>query len=161
MSSEAQRRLQRSRSSERALGRHLIENDGPDPHLAPGGGIASSTGRVGHITALQYDVVSKTYAAENKQVQMPMILYKWWTLICQVAKQHGKEPLLRWEPSNENKPAYIQPMVIITQARHADLLAYEKLYEDKQEAARKVTTSAVRSYSKEDQLRRSGGRKRK
>lgn len=158
MVTDQQRRLKRSKASERALGRHLIENDGPDPRLAPGGGIVSSTGRVGHISALQYDVVSRTYAAENKQVVMPAILFRWWLQICQVARSNGKEPLLRWEPSNTDAPRGVEPMVIITQSRHADLLAYEGLFTEKQEAARR---SVGRAYSKEDQLRRSGGRKRK
>lgn len=159
MTSEQVRRLNRSKASERALGDHLIKNDGPDPSLLPGGGIVSSRGRVGHITGLQFDVLSRSYAAENKQVVMPAILYRWWVQICQVAKGQGKHPILRWEPSNEDKPRDVQPMIIITQARHADLLAYERLFEDKQEAGRSAVQG--RSYSKADQLARSGGRKRK
>jgi hypothetical protein len=158
MTSEQVRRLNRSKASERGLGDHLIQNDGPDPHLVPGGGIVSSRGRVGHITGLQFDVLSKTYAAENKQVVMPANLYRWWVQICQVAKGQSKQPLLRWEPSNENKPRDVQPMVIITQSRHADLLAYEKLYDTVQEAA-KTTTNAVRAYPKEKQLAHSRKRK--
>lgn len=161
MSNEIQRRLKRSKASERELGRHLISNDGVDPRLTPGGGIASSTGRVGHITGLQYDVASKTYAAENKQVAMPMILFKWWLQICQVAKGAGKEPLLRWEPSNEDAPRGIEPMIVVTQSRHTDLLSYERLYTDTQDAARRTTTSAVRGYSKEQQTAKSPGRGKK
>lgn len=160
--SDIQRRQRKAKDSERKLGRHLIENDGPDPAMMPGGGIVSSTGRVGHITGLQFDVRSRTYAAENKNVKMPAILFDWWLQICQVAKGQGKEPLLRWEPSNEDAPRGIEPMVVITQTRHADLLAYEKVFTEKQEAAKTSTTSGFRPYSKEEQIKRSktrGGKK--
>lgn len=159
---DIQRRQRKAKDSERKLGRHLIENDGPDPHMMPGNGIVSTTGRVGMITGLQYDVRSKTYAAENKQVKMPAILFDWWLQICQVAKGQFKEPLLRWEPSNDDAPRGIEPMVIITQSRHADLLAYEKVFTEKQEEAARSTTSGFTPYSKEAQLKNSkprGGKK--
>lgn len=129
VTSDIQRRIKRSKQSERDLGHWLKEHDGPDPRFW---GIASSTGRVGHITALQYDVVSKTYAAENKQVKMPAKFIQWWMQIIDVANREGKEPLLRIEPTNVltgtlRKKA--PEMHILTASRHAELLRIAKDYE--------------------------------
>lgn len=153
---DIQRRQRRAKQEERDLGKHLIEGDGPDPLLRPGGGIASSTGRVGMITAMQYDVVSRTYAAESKLVRMPSILLGWWVQICQVAEGAGKEPLLWWTPSNEDAPRAVKTLVAITESRHKDLLAYERLFLDKQSTAPKAL-----GYSKADQVAKSPGQKKK
>jgi hypothetical protein len=127
--SDSQKRFRRSKQSERDLGHWLLENDGPDLRFK---GIASSTGRVGHITSLQFDVVSKSYAAENKQVKVPARLYRWWKQILQVAQDQNKEALLRIEPTNietgpnpqlRKKPGSLH---IITEDRHAELLRAEK-----------------------------------
>jgi hypothetical protein len=102
-----------------------MEYDGPDPRLK---GIASSTGRVGHITQLQFDVASKTYAAENKQVRLPARMFKWWLQILDVARDHDKEALLRIEPTNE--PLGLRKKVpslhVITEERHRELLEAER-----------------------------------
>lgn len=125
---DAQRRLRKSKRSERTLGHWLMEHDGPDPRLS---GIASTTGRVGHITQLQYDVASKTYAAENKNVKVPARLWKWWCQIIDVAIGQGKEPLLRIEPTNE--PLGLRKkypsLHILTEDRHAELLRIERNYD--------------------------------
>lgn len=116
---ENQRRLRRSKQSERDLGHYLLLHNGPDPTFRL---ISSSTGRVGHITELQFDVVSLDYAAENKNVKMPKKLLGWWDQIVQVAKAHGKQPMLRIVPTNEGKH---EEMHIITSERHAELLDIE------------------------------------
>ena len=133
--SDIQRRIKKSKQSERDLGHWLILNDGPDPRLVYGA--AASTGRVGHITALQYDVASKTYAAENKNVKLPIKFVQWWMQIIDVAAREGKEPLLRIEPSNVlvGPRKKVPEMHIITAERHAELLKYEKDYEQVAEDA--------------------------
>lgn len=120
---ENQRRLRRSKQSERDLGHWLLEHNGPDEFYMR---IASSTGRVGQITDLQFDVVSKTYAAENKLVKVPKKLLGWWEQIVTIAAKHNKEPLLRIVPSNEGKHPELH---IITKERHERLLDMEKLYD--------------------------------
>jgi hypothetical protein len=123
--SDIQRRIKRSKQSERDLGHWLTKHDGPDARLR---GIASSTGRVGHITNMRYDVTSKTYAAENKQVRLPVKLLNWWLLINDVAREQRKEALLRIDPSNLplGSRKTIPEMHIITKERHAELLSFEE-----------------------------------
>jgi hypothetical protein len=116
---ENQRRLQRSKQSERDFGKFLLEHDGSDPFWSQ---VASSTGRVGQITDLQFDVVSRTYAGENKLVKVPKKLLGWWAQIVDVAAKHNKEPLLRIVPSNEGE---YEEMHIITKSRHQHLLELE------------------------------------
>lgn len=118
--SEAQRRLDRSKQSERDLGHWLLDYNGHDPVFKH---IASSTGRVGHITELQFDVVSKHYAAENKHVKVPKKLLGWWEQIVSIAEKHGKQPLLRLDPSNDGKHPELH---IITKERHEHLLSLER-----------------------------------
>lgn len=114
--------MRRSKQSERDLGKFLLEVNGPDPIFK---NITSSTGRVGHITDLQMDVISYDYAAENKLVKVPKKLLAWWMQINDVAAKHHKKPLLRIVPSNEGRfPA----MHIISEERHADLLRIEALF---------------------------------
>lgn len=125
MSTEAQRQLRRSKESERRLGRWLLEHDGPDPQFLPGGGIVTSTGRIGHINELQVDVLSKTYAAENKQMKVPASTWRFWVKIVGRAREMGKEPLLRFEPTNEEH-RNIPILHVISEERHAELLRAER-----------------------------------
>jgi hypothetical protein len=122
--SDAQRRLRRSKQSERDLGKFLLAYNGPDPFYSL---ISSSTGRVGHITELQFDVVSIDYAAENKNVRLPKRLMVWWDQIVDIAAKHKKQPLLRIDPTNEGKH---QELHIITADRHRALLEIEKLWRE-------------------------------
>jgi len=122
--SEAKRRLRRSKQSERDLGKYLLEHNGECPVFRL---ISSSTGRVGHLTELQFDVASLDYAAENKNVKVPKLLMGWWDKICEISAKHGKQPLLRIDPSNEGKH---REMHIITAERHAELLDYEYRYRE-------------------------------
>ncbi len=146
--SDIQRRIKRSKQSERDLGHWLLEHDGPDPRFR---GIASSTGRVGHITQLQYDVVSMHYAAENKQVKLPAKIVQWWLQIIDVANSNGKDPLLRIEPTNVLVGPYRKKspeMHILTKERHAELLMKEQFYDE-------VTTGDTLGMQ-EDYIKRKG-----
>lgn len=125
---ENQRRLRKSKQSERDLGHYLLEHNGPDPSFRL---ISSSTGRVGHITELQFDVVSRTYAAENKNVKVPKKILGWWDQIVRVATDHGKQPLLRIVPSNDEKK--YPEFHIISAERHAELLDIERSRNDPQD----------------------------
>lgn len=128
--SDIQRRIKRSKQSERNLGHWLEKHDGIDPQWAR---IASSALRVGHVTNLQFDVVSKHYAAEVKNVKLPATILKWWLQINQVATAHGKDALLYIEPTNDVKilgvPKKLATMHIITEERHAQLLKIESEYD--------------------------------
>jgi hypothetical protein len=95
-------------------------------------GIASSTGRVGHITQLRYDVTSATYVAENKQVKLPAKWLQWWLQINDIATQQSKEALLRIDPSNLplGSRKTIPEMHIITKERHQELLEKERELDD-------------------------------
>jgi hypothetical protein len=121
MLSEAKRRLRRAKESERNLARFLVLHDGLDPRYTD---MASSTGRIGHLTGLQFDVASVHYDGENKNVKVPAALWKAWKQVCAIAKGHHKEPLLRIEPSNDDKKG-VPIMHIITEERHRDLLQSE------------------------------------
>lgn len=163
MATEAQARLRKSKESERRLGKWLIEHDGIDPKWRPGGGLSSSAGRVGHITELQLDCISLTYGAENKQMVVPAVLWGFWRKVVHRAREQGKQPLLRWEPTNEERfvaGVRIPTLHVISEERHADLLAYERLYREKQEAARSTLPSTIQPYTKEAQLARGRSRGR-
>jgi hypothetical protein len=129
--SDAQRRIKKSKQSERDLGHWLLEHDGPDTRLR---GLTTSTGRVGHLTHLQFDVMSNRYAAENKQVKVPAKLWGWWKQIVTIATAQGKDALLRIEPTNTRVDGTKDrgpDLHILTAERHAELLAKEK-YADEQ-----------------------------
>jgi len=124
---ETRKRIRRAKEAERSAGRWLLENDGEDPLWK---NIASSTGRVGHITGLQFDNISATYAGEVKNVRVPAKLWGWWRQIVEIAARHHKEPILIIEPTNI-VPEHalfkkIPKLHIITEQRHAELLAAEK-----------------------------------
>lgn len=121
---ENQRRLRRSKQSERDFGKYLLRHNGPDPVFKH---IASSTGRVGQITDLQFDVVSRHYAGENKLVKVPKKVLEWWVQIVNIATKHGKQPILRIVPSNDGK---YPEMHIITSDRHAELLDKERALDE-------------------------------
>lgn len=127
---ENRRRLRRAKNSERRMGKWFIEHDGPDPVLKPGGGIVSQTGRVGHITALQFDILSRSYAGENKNMRVWAGLWNFWVKVVGAGIDFGKEPILRFEPTNEDPTQVrgrpVPNMHIITEERHAYLLRCER-----------------------------------
>jgi hypothetical protein len=122
--SKAKLLLRYSKESERQGGKWFLDHDGPDVGvMAPGEGIVSASGRVGHIPELQYDLHSKTYAVENKHVRLNLTWAGWWVKILARAAAVGKVPCLRIDPSN--KPG-LPVMHIITEERHAWLLECER-----------------------------------
>ncbi len=130
----ARRLLRRSKDSERHLGKWIIEHDGPDPAFMPGNGIVSTTGRVGHVNALQYDVHSRSYAGENENIKLNAQWLKWWIQIVSRAVDQRKEPLLVLDPSNKpstfthNGFRYKIPTIhMMTEQRHAELLRCERI----------------------------------
>lgn len=160
MTTDAQRRLLKAKASERELGKWLIEHDGIDPKWAPGNGIVTAAGRVGHITELQLDSISRSYGAENKQMLVGSTLWGFWKKVVARAWEQGKQPLLRWEPTNEDRfieGKRVPNLHVITEERHAELLWYERQFIERQERAT-ARAGSVRSYSKEEQVRRSKGR---
>lgn len=132
-SSEHKRRLRKAKQAERDSGRWLLDNDGKDEKWT---GVASSTGRVGHITQLMFDVVSKHYAGEVKNIIVPAKIFNFWLKIVSIAATHGKNPVLIIVPNNEHKqagfPKRVPAMHIITEDRHAELLEKERLIDSKQ-----------------------------
>jgi hypothetical protein len=132
-----------------------MTHDGPDPVMKPGGGIVSETGRVGHVTALQFDALSLHYAAENKQEKVPASWWNYWLKIVQRAAEWSKNPLIRIEPTNDDRRVggvQIPILHIITEDRHKELLDYEKLYLSQTSVAPDI------GYSKSTQLKRGRGR---
>ena len=123
--SDAQRLVRRAKQSERDLGHWLVKHDGFDPLYR---GIASpTTGRVGHVTGLQFDNVSTHYAAENKRVRIGKRFMQWWLQINDVATDRHKDALLSIEPTNVLTPTRKIPRLhIITEDRHAELLRAER-----------------------------------
>lgn len=127
----AQKKLQRrSKDSERSIARRMLEVDGPDPMFK---NIASSTGRIGFITGMRIDAVSKSYVTENKNRKLPVWLIKAWELINQRAIDFDKNALLHIEPPNMPREIPINgtkhklsTLAIITQTRHEELIKAEK-----------------------------------
>ena len=123
--------LRRAKVSERDFAKWVIKHDGPDPRYRH---LTSSTGRIGQISGLQADAVSKHYLVECKNVIVPATLAKWWQQICSKAVEWGKEPIIMWDPPNgadykvAGKPLPV--FHIITAERHAELLDFEWKYED-------------------------------
>lgn len=120
----------RAKDSERNVARRMLEADGPDPNFAK---IASSTGRIGHITGIRVDAVSKNYFTENKNRKLPTWFVAAWLLINQRARDFDKHALLHIEPPNMardyvlNGMKYkLDTMAVITQPRHEELIIAER-----------------------------------
>ncbi len=121
---------ERAKRSERGTARQMTEADGPDPAFKF---IASSTGRVGHITALQIDAISRSYVTENKNRVMPTWLIKAWIVINQRSVDFNKNALLLIDPPNmpktiliNGKNVALSAMAIIAQARHLQLIKRDR-----------------------------------
>jgi len=127
---EQRRLMRRSKDSERNIARRMLEADGPDPMFK---NIASSTGRIGFITGMQIDAVSKSYVTENKNRKLPLWLIIAWVQINQKAIDFNKNALLHIEPPNMPKDipingvkSKLDTMAIITQGRHENLIRAER-----------------------------------
>jgi hypothetical protein len=123
----SQRSLQRrSKRSERSIARRMQDVDGEAPEFAR---IASSTGRVGHITNLRIDAVSKNYVTENKNRVLPTWLIKAWILINQRSIDFNKHALLHIDPPNmpktiplNGKHEKLDTIALLGQTWHEELL---------------------------------------
>jgi hypothetical protein len=121
--------LRRSKRSERDLAKWQQEHDGPDPKYKH---LTTSTGRIGHITQLEADTLSKHYLGENKNEIVPKKWLLYWQKINSHAVEWGKDALLRFEPSNRDDVDHRLPdMHIITPSRHAELLRKERWYDER------------------------------
>lgn len=121
----------RAKRSERKIARSMQDIDGADPDWK---GVASSTGRIGHITGMRVDGVSMSYFTENKN----RILAKWivdaWLLINQRAKEYKKFPLLHLDPPNmpkdyllDGQKYKLSTMAVIPKDHHDYLIAQNRL----------------------------------
>jgi hypothetical protein len=122
--------MRRSKNSERAIAKRMLVADGPDHAFD---NIATSTGRIGHITSIRVDAVSKNYTTENKNTKLPTWLVSAWLLINQKSVQFKKEALLHIEPPNmpktfesEGNEYKLDTMAVITQTRHESLIKSER-----------------------------------
>jgi hypothetical protein len=133
-SANAKKLIRRSKQSERDIARRMVNADGPDPAFR---NIASSTGRIGFITGIRVDAISRSYVTENKNRKMPTWLIAAWILINQRAVDFEKNALLHVDPPNmprdfplngETRP--LDTMAIITQSRHEELIHNEKILQE-------------------------------
>lgn len=122
--------IRRSKNAERTAASRMIEVDGKDPRFIR---IATSTGRVGHITNLQYDTVSKSYVTEVKNRKLPTWLVKAWIQIQQIAIDESKYALLYLEAPNSPKDFILHgvrhkndAMAVLRQDRHEQFIVQEK-----------------------------------
>lgn len=123
--------IRRSKNAERTAASRMVAIDGRDPQYDK---IATSTGRVGHITNMQFDAISKTYVTEVKNRQLPGWLVKAWIQIQQRAIDFNRNALLYLDPPNAPKEFPLHAvkhkndaMAVIRQDRHEELIAKEKL----------------------------------
>lgn len=133
--SPSQRSLQRrSKTSERNIAKRMVAADGPDPNFQH---IATSTGRIGHITNIRVDAISAHYVTENKNRTLPVWLIDAWLLINQRAVDFNRNALLHLDPPNMPKEMLINgtkqklsTLSIISQDRHESLIQKEKVLAD-------------------------------
>jgi len=135
----------RSKRSERSIARSMLDADGPDPNFK---GIASSTGRVGHITELRFDGVSRRYATENKNRKMQKWLIDAWILINQKAIEYHKFALLRLDPPNmpktfpmNGKNEKLSTLAVITEDHHEYLVVRNRMLSDIEDIVSKQTSA--------------------
>lgn len=129
-STAARRLRRRAKDSERGIAKRMSAIDGPDPAFA---NIASSTGRIGHITGIRVDAVSLNYVTENKNRKIPSWMAAAWILINQRAIDFNKNALLHVDPPNiprtipvNGKQEKLDTLAIISQTRHEELIRHEK-----------------------------------
>lgn len=128
--------MRRSKGSERDISKRMVAADGPDPAFK---NIASSTGRVGFITNMRIDAVSKNYVIENKNRVLPKWQVDAWVLINQRAIDFDKHALLHLDPPNvprtmpiNGQQKKLDSMAVITQTRHEELIQKERELEELQ-----------------------------
>jgi len=161
-STEQRRLRRRAKDSERGIAKRMVLADGADPSFA---NIASSTGRIGHITGIRVDAVSRTYVTENKNRKMPTWLIDAWVLINQRGEDFHKNVLLHVDPPNmprdylsQGVKKRLDTMAIIRQERHEELIRKERalaelesiLFSDVTDEAKLQQAQKVYTYSELD-----------
>lgn len=133
----ARKLRRRAKDSERNIAKRMTHIDGEDPQYSK---IASSTGRVGHITGMRIDAVSKTYVIENKNRKIPTWMVQAWVLINQRSVTFNKNLLLHLEPPNmpkeflvEGQKIKLDTLAVLTQTRHEDLIKTERVLKELEE----------------------------
>lgn len=134
-STTSQKRVRgRWKRSERTLAKDMSAADGPDPFFK---NIASSTGKVGHLTGLRFDTVSRTYTNEDKNRPLPKWLISAWILILQRSIDLKKNALLHVRPPNLPRTFKVNgetfnagTMAIITQEHHLELVKQARILSD-------------------------------
>lgn len=110
------------------------------------------------MTGLQFDTLSRSYAGENKNIKVWAGLWEFWKKNVNKAREQGKEPCIRIEPTNDDAKG-VPIMHIITEERHAELLRYEREAVER-EQAQVARRPAVRAYTKEQQIGRKAKQRR-
>lgn len=149
--------IRRAKISERNISRRMQEIDGADPIYK---NVTSSTGRVGHITGMQIDAISRNYVIENKNRTLPVWLNKAWIQILQRAIDFQKHALLHIEPSNIAKEFPVNgvkhrtdTMAVISQSRHEALILAEKTLEAVREVAQSSDSNVMKVRKINDLVR--------
>lgn len=126
--------LRRSKNSERTVGKRFVALDGPDPAFQH---IATSTGRIGHITNIRADTVSRFHLVENKNRTLPLWMINAWILILQRADDFDKIPVFHLDPPNLPKEyphngvkKKVDTMAVIPQNRYEELVKMEREYQE-------------------------------
>lgn len=125
----------------------MLVVDGPDPAFK---NIATSTGRIGHISGIRVDAVSKSYVTENKNRKVPTWMIDAWVLINQRAIDFNKNALLHVEPPNmprdiviNGRTVKLDTMAIISQTRHEELIRTERAFKMAEEIFSQYPDSGV------------------
>jgi hypothetical protein len=126
---------QKWKTRERADSQWLRDHDGPDPMMVH---VATSTGRLGHISYLGIDTSSLHYLGESKARTLPKWIVDAWIQINQKAvERQDRSPVLFMHPSGDNDTSFmclgksyrLPVMHIITPERHRFLLECERIVE--------------------------------
>jgi len=122
----------RWKNVEREFARWLTEHDGKDARLS---GLTTSTGRIGDLTHLQADVLSRSFLGEVKNEKAPAKIARYWQKIADRAIDWGKDPILYLKFSDAAKyPVVGKPlpaMCVITQDRLQELLDKEGMFDSR------------------------------
>lgn len=145
---ERRRIRRRAKTSERDIARRMTAVDGPDPAFKH---IASSTGRIGMITGIRVDAVSRNYVTEAKNRVLPKWLGDAWILINQRAIDFGKNALLHLDPPNIKRDYILNgvkyrldTMAVITQTRHESLIISEQKLSEVKDIAYTAESNVVK-----------------
>ena len=122
----------RWKRKEREISRFFQTHDGltENPTLRK---LQTSTGRVGHLTDLGFDSVSRSFLIEVKCRTLPLWQHTAWVQAVQLAADYGLAPALALTHAeaqrtytHHGKVQALPDLVCITPERLAQLLAYER-----------------------------------